>query len=140
MNKLGTLVGMAALLAASEAASKQEQKTAWQESLTAEQASVKLKKANSDVALSTLLGLHETAWDWKGETARRYPRWQFDALVLPYLPKIIEALSSTGYSNWRIHSFMTHHCELLDESPLHALRTGRRDAVLEAARVDHEST
>lgn len=140
MNKRSTTVDMAALLAASEAASKREQRSAWQESLTAEQAIARLRKAKSDLALAALLGLHETAWDQKGETERRYPNWQFGSLVLPYMPEIITALSSTGYSNWRIHSFMTHHCELLDECPLDALRAGRRDAVLEAARVDHEST
>jgi hypothetical protein len=132
-------VDMQALMAASQEATKREQKAAWNKSLSEADAIVKLGKAAGKIKLSTLLSLHETAWDMAGETELRYPKWQFDPLVLPHMSEIIEILKACGYSSWRIHDFMVRDNELLGEVPLQVLREGGHDAVFEAARVDHES-
>ena len=137
--KIPAAPDMDALIKASQEASKREQKAVWDKSLTAEDAWTKLRKAGGKQTLDSLLALRETAWDSEGITAVRYPRWQFDRLVLPYVHQVIEILREAGYTDWRIHSFLVGPNELLGESPLDVLRAGGRDAVLEAARVDHES-
>lgn len=128
-----------ALIKASGDASKRQQKAVWEKSLTGEDAWAKLCKAGGKQGLPDLLSLRETAWDLAGVTDLRYPKWQFDPLVLPYIGQVIEILREAGYTDWRIHDFMVGANELLGESPLDVLRAGGREAVLEAARVDHES-
>ena len=70
----------------------------------------------------------------------RFPDWQIgaDGRLLAGLPHLIESL---GKHPWAVHRFLLqHHPELDGSSALEALRRGRVDEVLAAARSVEEGT
>jgi hypothetical protein len=63
-----------------------------------------------------------------------YPAWQIEAnSTLPHLEEVLEALKD--HDEWRKLSFFVNgNVRLGGESPLNALRAGKYDEVLKAAR------
>jgi len=72
----------------------------------------------------------------------RFPRWQFDARVLPVMPDILAAFGQSR--TWQVRDFLTHREPLLaGRVPLDEIRSGHEDAVLRilkhAAEMEHGS-
>jgi hypothetical protein len=69
--------------------------------------------------------------------AWRYPAWQLsDGKLLDGLGAVLQVLAQHALSPWDTMIFFLHtDTEREGESPLQALRAGRRDAALRAARM-----
>lgn len=67
-------------------------------------------------------------------TAYRYPSWQFDSDVMPYVPDVIKKLKP--YSAWGVYLFFTQKEPLLGgESPLQAIKRKKCDEVIRVAEI-----
>lgn len=99
--------------------------------LTTEQA----EKLKGQFDLSQLLSLTTTYYDLTGEV--RYPSWQFEKAVLPYMIEIITIMENYRYK-WYLHDFFTQEHELLKMTPLQALRQNKYQQVLEAAKASND--
>ena len=67
-------------------------------------------------------------------TAYRYPSWQFDSEVMPYLPDILKKLKS--YSSWGVYLFFTQKEPLLGgDTPLQAMKHKKTEEVIRVAGI-----
>lgn len=114
------------LIAASVAQATARREDVWRDGYTAAQVQEVIGPRKSLANLFSL-SLHEQI---------RYPVWQFEPTVLPYVPVILKALSRLN--TWTVHSFFTQPHELLDCSPLEALRRGQHQQVLQAAIASND--
>jgi hypothetical protein len=105
----------------------------WRDGFTAEEAEAALRGSKvtdttgGEIRLSDLLSLVMEGED----RTPRYPKWQFEPAVLRYLPVLQNALSTMD--RWNRHSFFLHKNELLDMTPINALRAGMHRQVFAAA-------
>jgi hypothetical protein len=121
------------LIDASISASKSKRMAQWNDGFTANEAEAALKgsyvldTAGGEILLSSLLSLVLEGDD----PTPRYPRWQFEPVVLRYLPVLQNALSTLD--KWTRHSFFLENNELLQMTPVNALRAGMHRQVFAAA-------
>jgi len=121
------------LLAQAMAAAANRRREVWSDSFYADEAKAALAGASiPDMRLDDLLALA-----LPGETEMlRYPKWQFEPVVLRQLGQIL--LQLEHLSEWNRHAFFTEEHTLLGMTPLNALRAGQRDQVLQAAIATNE--
>lgn len=114
-------------------ASKSHRREAWATGYTADEACAVLRTMGAtgltgrELQVSDLLEL--TLEDEDCEA--RYPKWQFEMPVLRYLPVFQDSLKSLG--KWGRYSFFVERNELLEMTPLDALRAGMHRQVFAAA-------